>query len=158
MSALVRDRCRPACRSCGASPRPRARGFSLIEVLAAFVILALVATALFRLFGDSLGNAAAAEDWSRALLVAESRLEEAAAAQPLREGSERGTDASGLVQWESRVAPYDAPDVDPDLERASEALATRMYRITVDVRFTGANGRERTFSLATLRVGPRNPA
>jgi len=158
MSALVRDRCRPACRSCGVSPRPRARGFSLIEVLAAFVILALVATALFRLFGDSLGNAAAAEDWSRALLVAESRLEEAAAAQPLREGSERGTDASGLVQWESRVAPYDAPDVDPDLERASEALATRMYRITVDVRFTGANGRERTFSLATLRVGPRNPA
>jgi len=138
--------------------RLRARGFSLIEVLAAFVILALVATALFRLFGDSLGNAAAAEDWSRALLVAESRLEEAAAAQPLREGSERGADASGLVQWESRVAPYDAPDVEPDLERASEALATRMYRITVDVRFTGANGRERTFSLATIRVGPRNPA
>ena len=56
------------------------------------------------------------------------------------------------------MAPYDAADVDPDLERASEALATRMYRITVDVRFTGANGRERTFSLATIRVGPRNPA
>lgn len=140
------------------APCRRARGFSLIEVLAAFVILALVATALFQLFGASLGNAAAAEDWSRALLVAESRLEEAAAAQPLREAAERGTDASGLVQWESRVAPYDAADVDPDLERASEALATRMYRITVDVRFTGANGRERTFSLATIRVGPRNPA
>jgi hypothetical protein len=62
------------------------------------------------------------------------------------------------VQWEARVTPYDAPDVDPDLERASEALATRMYRITVDVRFTGVNGRERTFSLATVRVGPRNPA
>ena len=137
--------------------RRHARGFSLIEVLAAFVILALVATALFRLFGDSLRNASAAEDWSRALLVAESRLEEAAAAQPLREGSERGADATGLVQWEARVTPYDAPGVDPDLERASEALATRMYRVTVDVRFTGANGRERTFSLATVRVGPRNP-
>jgi general secretion pathway protein I len=137
--------------------RRHARGFSLIEVLAAFVILALVATALFRLFGDSLRNASVAEDWSRALLVAESRLEEAAAVQPLREGSERGADATGLVQWESRVTPYDAPDVDPDLERASEALATRMYRVTVDVRFTGANGRERTFSLATVRVGPRNP-
>ena len=80
------------------APCRRARGFSLIEVLAAFVILALVATALFQLFGASLGNAAAAEDWSRALLVAESRLEEAAAAQPLRETAERGTDASGLVQ------------------------------------------------------------
>ena len=152
------DHRRAGRRHARAARRRGARGFSLIEVLAAFVILALVATALFRLFGDSLRNVSAAEDWSRALLVAESRLEEAAAAQPLREGSERGADATGLVQWEARVTTYDAPDVDPDLERGSEALATRMYRITVDVRFTGANGRERTFSLATVRVGPRNPA
>ena len=33
------------------------RGFSLIEVLAAFVILALVGTALFRIFAGALGNA-----------------------------------------------------------------------------------------------------
>lgn len=158
MNALVRERRRPARAPRVGAPCRRVRGFSLIEVLVAFVILALVATALFRLFGDSLGNAAAAEDWSRALLVAESQLEEAATAQPLREGAERGSDASGRVQWETRVAPYDAPDVDPDLERASEALGTRMYRITVDVRFTGANGRERTFSLGTIRVGSRNPA
>ena len=137
---------------------PRVRGFSLIEVLAAFVILALVATALFRLFSASLTNATAAEDYSRALLVAESQLEQAAAAQPLREASERGADASGLVQWETRVAPYDAPDVDPDLEKATEALATRMYRVSVAVKFAGADGRERTLSLATVRVGPRNPA
>ncbi|MFO1316072.1 MAG: prepilin-type N-terminal cleavage/methylation domain-containing protein [Burkholderiales bacterium] len=158
MSALVRERRRPVPVPCAGAPRRRGHGFSLIEVLVAFVILALVATALFRLFGDSLGNAAAAEDWSRALLVAESQLDEAASAQPLREGGERGSDASGRVQWETRVAPYDAPDVDPDLERASEGLGTRMYRVTVDVRFTGTNGRERTFSLGTIRVGPRNPA
>jgi len=138
--------------------RARARGFSLIEVLVAFVILALVATALFRLFSASLANASASEEYSRALLVAESQLEMAAAAQPLREASERGTDASGSVRWESRVAPHDAADVDPDLEKASETLAMRMYRVTVDVRFTGADGRERTLSLATIRLGPRNPA
>ncbi len=149
------DHRRAGRRHARAARRRGARGFSPIEVLAAFVILALVATALFRLFGDSLRNASAAEDWSRALLV-ESRLEEAAAAQLLREGSERGADATGLVQV-GGATPYDAPGVDFDLERASEALATRMYRVTVDVRFTGANGRERTFSLATVRVGPRNP-
>ena len=55
------------------SPRSRTRGFSLLEVLVAFVILALVATALFRLFSGALNNASAAEEWSRALLVAESR-------------------------------------------------------------------------------------
>jgi len=124
----------------------------------AFVILALVATALFRLFSASLANASASEEYSRALLVAESQLEMAAAAQPLREASDRGTDASGSVRWESHVAPHDAADVDPDLEKASETLAMRMYRVSVDVRFTGADGRERTLSLATIRLGPRNPA
>jgi len=140
------------------SPRVQGmRGFSLIEVLAAFVILSLVATALFRLFSASLNNASAAEEWSRALLVAESQLEAAAAAQPLREAADRGTDESGRVQWETRVTPYVIADVDPDLERASEGLAMRPYRINVDVKFEGANGRERTLSLATVRLGPRSP-
>ena len=48
----------------------RQSGFSLIEVLVAFVILALVATALFNLFSSSLNNASAAEEWSRAVQVA----------------------------------------------------------------------------------------
>ena len=134
------------------------RGFSLIEVLVAFVILALVATALFRLFSASLANASASEEYSRALLVAESQLEMAAAAQPLRETSERGTEDAGRVSWETRVATHDAADVEPDLEKASETLAMRMYRVSVDVRFTGADGRERSLSLATIRLGPRNPA
>ena len=50
------------------------RGFSLLEVLAAFVILALVGTALFRLFSGALGNATLADEYSGATLYAESRL------------------------------------------------------------------------------------
>jgi general secretion pathway protein I len=135
-----------------------ARGFSLIEVLAAFVILSLVATALFRLFSASLNNASAAEDYSRAVLIAESRLEAAAAQQPLREANDRGSDDNGRVAWETRVEPYVVADLDPDLERASESLAMRLFRITVDVKFTGSDGKARAFSLATVRMGPRNPA
>jgi general secretion pathway protein I len=64
---------------------PRQRGFSLLEVLVAFVILSLVATALFRLFSGALVNASAADDYTHAVLVAESALTEAAAAVPLVE-------------------------------------------------------------------------
>ena len=143
----------PARRRGRLNPAPR--GFSLIEVLVAFVIMALVATALFRLFSSSLNNAAAAEEWSRALQVAESHLAIAASAQPLKEATERGDDLNGRVKWETTVAPYTAEGVDPDLERSSEALAMRMFRITVDVRYVGGDGRERSFSLATIRMGPR---
>jgi general secretion pathway protein I len=133
------------------------RGFSLIEVLVAFVILALVATALFRLFSSSLTNASAAEEWSRAVQVAESHLASAAAAQPLKEIAERGAEFDGRVKWETAVAPYVAADIDPDLEKASETLATRLYRITCEVRYVGGDGKERTLSLATMRVGARSP-
>ena len=138
--------------------RRRAAGFSLIEVLAAFVILALVGTALFRLFSASLNNASAAEEWSRALLVAESQLDLAAAAQPLRENEVRGGDDAARLRWETHVAPYNVPDVDRELARASEALAMRLFRISVDVKFEGANGRERTLTLGTIKMGPKDPA
>jgi general secretion pathway protein I len=134
------------------------RGFSLLEVLVAFVIVAVVVTALYQLFGGALGNAAAASDWTRALLVAQSHLDLAAAAEPLRETSDTGTETDGRIAWRTTVTPYVPPDPNPDLERASEMMPTRLYRVTVDVRFPGATGRERTLSLTTVKLGQRNPA
>jgi len=134
----------------------RAAGFSLLEVLVAFVILALVATAIFGLFGGALRTASTSEDWSRAVLVAQSRLALAASVQPLREGSEAGTDDDGRIAWQTAVAPYVIPDAKPELERVSETMATKLYRVTVDVRYAGGDGRERTLSLATVKLGPRS--
>jgi len=135
-----------------------AGGFSLLEVLVAFIIVALVVTALFRLYGGALGNASAADEWTRALLVAQSRLALAASAQPLLESTDAGSDADGRIDWRTSVTPYVPPDADADLERASEAMATRLFRVTVDVRFPGIAGQSRTLTLSTLKVGQRNPA
>ena len=146
----------PRIRSVNAGVR-RTDGFSLLEVLVAFIIVALVVTALFRLYGGALGNAAAADDWTRALLVAQSRLALAASAQPLREATDAGSDAVGRIDWRTSVMPYVPPDADPDVERASEAMATRLFRVTVDVRFPGIAGQSRTLTLSTMKVGERNP-
>ena len=134
----------------------RASGFSLLEVLVAFMILALVGTALFGLFGGALRTASTSEEWSRAMLAAQSHLVLAASATPLREGSDAGTDDDGRIAWQTAVAPYTIPDPNPDLERLSETLPTRLYRVTVDVRYAGGDGRERTISLATVKIGPRS--
>jgi general secretion pathway protein I len=131
----------------------RSRGFSLIEVLVAFVILSLVMTALFRLFSGALVNVSAADEYSRAVLVAESALAEAAAANPLKEATQTGTADDGRMAWTTRVAPYAPPGVNPDLERASEAMPARLYRITAEVAFPAPSGGTRTFALATTRVG-----
>jgi general secretion pathway protein I len=129
-------------------------GFSLLEVLVAFVILSLVATALFRLFSGALVNASAADDYTHAVLVAESVLTEAAAAVPLVETTNSGSADEGRVSWTTRVALYSPPGVSADIERIAERLPTRLYRITADVTFAAPSGGTRTFALATMRVGP----
>jgi general secretion pathway protein I len=124
-------------------------------VLVAFVILSLVGTALFGMFSGALANVGAADDYSRAVLVAESVLAEAAGAQPLREASQTGTADSGRIAWTTSVTPYTAPQVNPDIEQASESMATRLFRVVAEVSFPAVNGKQRTFALATIRVGVR---
>jgi general secretion pathway protein I len=133
------------------------RGFSVLEVLVAFIIVALVVTALFQLFGGALRNASGAGDWTRALLVAQSRLALEASTQPLRETTDAGTEADGRIAWRASVTPYTPPDPNPDLEQASSSMPTRLYRISVDVTFAGEDGKPRSLSLSTMRIGQRNP-
>jgi general secretion pathway protein I len=140
--------------------RPRARvqrGFSLLEVLVAFVILALVATAVFRLFSGALVNASAADDYTHAVLVAESVLAEAAAVAPLVEATNTGTTDDGRVAWTTQVSPYTAPDTSPDAERIAETMPNRLLRITAAVSFRAPSGGTRTFTLATTRIAPKAP-
>jgi general secretion pathway protein I len=132
-----------------------ARGFSLLEVLVAFVILSLVATALFRLFGGSLANVGAADDYSRALIVAESALAEAGGAQPLREGSSSGSVDDGRYAWTATVAPYDAPGVSPDVANASALMPLRLLRVAVEVSFAAPAGGQRKVALQTVRLAGR---
>ena len=131
------------------------RGFSLLEVLVAFVILSLVATALFRLFSGALQNMSAADDYTKAVLVAESALATAGATQPLREATATGAADEGRIEWTTRVVRYSPPGVSPDLERAADTMATRLYRVSAEVTFPSPSGGKRTFALATTRIGSR---
>jgi general secretion pathway protein I len=139
-------------------PRRAQTGFSLLEVLVAFMIVALVVTALFRLFGGAMTNMSAADDWTRALLVAQSRLAVASAAQPLRETTEAGTEDEGRIEWHTSVVAYVPPDVNADLEQAAQTMPVRLFRISVDVRFPGIGDKPRSLSLSTIAIGARNPA
>jgi general secretion pathway protein I len=133
------------------------RGFSLLEVLAAFVILALVATALFRLFGGALGNAGVAEDASRAVLIAQSRLD--AARGEMRGGSTSGTEQD-RYEWTTRIEPWEAPDAAAAQSSGVAPLLTptQLFRITVQVKYPGAGGRDRALELSSLRLARREGA
>ena len=120
------------------------------------MILSLVAVALFRLFSAALNNASAADDYSRAVLVAESALATAAAAQPLREVTQSGSVDDGRIEWATRVEPYSPPGGSPEFESVTETMPTRLYRVSAEVTFAAPAGGKRTYALATMRVGARD--
>jgi general secretion pathway protein I len=136
----------------GAATRARQTGFSLLEVLVAFVILALVGTTLFRLFGASLNNAGAADEYSRAAIYAESRLALAAVDYPLRETNDQGTSDDGRYAWSSRVEPYLAPGATDDQTRLAQLLPMRLWRLSVTVSWPGQGANQRSITLSTVRM------
>jgi general secretion pathway protein I len=142
----------------GARSQPaRSPGFSLLEVLAAFVVLALVGTALFRIFSGALGNASLSDEYSRATLYAESRLASPGIETPLRESAQQGTSDDGKYTWTANIAPYKPPGSTPDLDAAADLMPVRLWRIAVTVSWPGAAGSDRSISLATVRLAPREP-
>lgn len=121
----------------------RERGFTLLEVLVAFAILAVAATVLMNVFSQGTRQAALAADYGRAAELAESKLAALGIEIPLEPGEQRGQFADGFA-WTASVQPYEEPDVafDPD-------APLRPWLVSVTVSFDHAR---RAVTLATLRL------
>ncbi len=86
--------------------RRHARGYTLIEVIVAFALLALALTLLL----GSLTNAARQVHWAdgagRATLYAQSLLDQTGVGAPLSAGSRSGDFEDGRYRWTLDVHPY----------------------------------------------------
>lgn len=126
------------------------RGFSLLEVLVAFIILSLALGVLMRIFSGGLGNIGAAEHYSRAVAIAESQLAAAGIESPLTEGENAGEMENGYT-WRTSVRRYDA-DEQP-LEGV--VLPVDLYQVEVTVNWDHTATTPRTLRFVTLRATPR---
>jgi general secretion pathway protein I len=92
---------------------PKQAGFSLIEVLVAFALLAMAFALVVPLFSENAAHTQRAFNERRAQLIAESLLAEVDAMQPLTEGEARSVGDDGFTRIVRITETADMPPDNP---------------------------------------------
>lgn len=122
-------------------------GFSLLEVLVAFVILALALGVLMRVFSGALNNTVQARRYAQATMIAQSKLAEASAESPMQEGDASGDDDAGF-HWRTHISRL---ILDEGYSELAEKLT--LFRIDVEVGWQKGAQSEGQVRMATVRLG-----
>ena len=125
--------------------RQSQRGFSLLEVLVAFAILAVSLGVLLGIFSRATTATIASAQYSQAATLAESLLTLVGHEVVLEEGAVSGGTESGF-SWELTMVEIDLADEFP-----TTTVSVRAYRVNVAVLWFDA-GRPRRLALSTLKL------
>jgi general secretion pathway protein I len=121
----------------------RQHGFSLLEVIAAILLLALTFAALMQVAGGAVGLTRRAAAHDEAAMWARSKLDGAFVLEAPRPGVSEGRFGDGY-RWRLQVTPWTAPGV------ASNGML-RLYRLDLDVMW-GSATRPQHAHFSTLRT------
>lgn len=114
---------------------PRQQGFTLVELVAAFVIFALGFGVLLQILSTCLHTTAQSTDYTRVALWAQSLLDTQGVGEPLKEGGYSGK-FDERYRWQLMVRKIAAPDDQP---AQGVATAGNANAPQVDVTSIGPN-------------------
>lgn len=120
----------------------------MLEILVAFSILALSLGVLLRVFSKNVELTAVSDDYTKAVLLAESQLADATAGE-LEEGDKQGVFAD-RYRWAISINEYNPEFEDFELDN----LPFVPYQIKVNVEWDEGEN-PRFVELTTLRIGSR---
>ncbi|MDQ3270465.1 MAG: prepilin-type N-terminal cleavage/methylation domain-containing protein [Pseudomonadota bacterium] len=134
----------------------RQRGYTLIEVIVAFALLALALTLLLGTLSGAVRQVRWSGDAGRAALHAQSLMDTVGVGQNLLPGRRDGQFDAGRYRWELTIEPWDEP-LPPNAPVVPRAPGFhRLYEIALSVEWGDAGPRER-LELRTLRLAPVEP-
>ncbi len=147
-----RDRSGPDCqpgrspgRSLNAVPSGQ-RGFTLIEVMAAFAIFAVLFGVMLQILSTSISNTRRSGDFTQAALLAQSQLDMVGIEELPQPGQSSGR-YNDEYSWELIIEPYQIAD---DRGVAYEDLPIDLYYVGLTVYWGEGRG-ERSALFETLR-------
>ena len=130
----------------------RQRGFTLVEIVVAFVLLSAVLMTGFEIFSQGLRRAGDLDDEARATVIAQSKLAAAGTEELFKEGSWQGQSEDGRFRWTLVIQRTDEGSAGPGQPVNN---AYQLFRVDVRVEWTTIDSRTRAIELATLGLGSR---
>ena len=121
------------------------RGFTLLEILVAFVILAVTVTVILQLFSANLKTLWMSDDYVMAATLAHVKMREVLESGVLRENTSSETTPQG---YRMDVVVTEA------LGKRTENLAWKMFEVALKVAWQ-KEGKKKTISVRTLRTAKR---
>lgn len=133
---------------------PAQRGFTLLEVLVAFTLLAMLFGVLFQVFAGGIAVTRSGESQSRAVLLAKSKLAEIGADQSIGPGSHFGSFDINATEgpryrWRAELSRYS----EDELGRADLGELVP-YRVDLELIWDAVKG-ERSLTLSSLVLRPK---
>lgn len=154
-SACSTQRQAPRCaRNSRAACRDQ-RGYTLLEVIVAFAILALGLTLLLGTLSGAAQQVRWAEDAGRAALHAQSLLDDIGVGEALQPGQRDGDFENGRYRWSLQVVPYRDPLLPPAL--ATNPAAPRLLQVSLRMQWGKGEDPRQRLQLESLRLVVPDP-
>jgi len=137
-------------RQGGVNVAGRSGGFTLLELLLAFMVFALSFATVLEILSGSMRNTVRARQFTEAALTAQSVMDQVGIEIPL----ENGHSASGVegdYRWRLEIYEYEAPESEvsgPDLAELAQIV---LLRVDLEVSW-GEPPRERSQRFSTLKA------
>lgn len=127
------------------------RGYTLIEVIVAFALLAGALTLLLGTLSGAARQVRGSADAGRAALHAQSLLSQLGVATVLKPGTDSGEFEEGRYRWALEIARWNDPTQPPDALR--NPAAPKLLEVKLGVEW-GEGGPRQRLLLRSLRMAP----
>jgi general secretion pathway protein I len=128
----------------------RATGFTLIEVIVSFAVLALGLTILLGILSGATQQVRWSDDAGRASMHAQSLIADRGIGEPVEPGHSEGDFEEGRYRWTLDIAPWRDPTL-PENPQPLDPGAPRLYAMDLNVTWGDGSPRNR-LRVQTLRL------